>query len=49
MPGVLAGAIDYYIFDKFQRLTNTKAYTKVCSIGDLGTLELAFFSVIVAC
>ncbi|KAK9909952.1 hypothetical protein WJX75_009980 [Coccomyxa subellipsoidea] len=27
-PGVLAGAIDYYILDKFQRLTNTKTYTK---------------------
>ncbi len=27
--GVLQGAIDYYILDKFQRLTNTKAYTKV--------------------
>ena len=27
--GVLQGAIDYYILDKFQRLINTKAYTKV--------------------
>lgn len=27
--GVLQGAIDYYILDKYQRLTNTKAYTKV--------------------
>ena len=27
--GVLQGAIDYYILDKFQRLTNTKAFTKV--------------------
>jgi len=31
-PGVLAGAIDYYILDKFQRLTNTKTYTKVCTL-----------------
>jgi hypothetical protein len=29
LAGVLAGAIDYYILDKFQRLTNTKTYTKV--------------------
>ena len=29
LTGVLAGAIDYYILDKFQRLTNTKTYTKV--------------------
>ena len=28
--GVLAGAVDYYILDKFQRLTNSKVYTKVC-------------------
>ena len=26
---MLAGAIDYYILDKWQRLRNPKAYTKV--------------------
>jgi len=26
---VLEGAVDYYIFDKFQRLVNNKVYTKV--------------------
>ena len=29
LAGVLQGAIDYYILDKIQRLTNTKAFTKV--------------------
>jgi len=27
--GVLAGAIDYYILDKYQRLAKTKAYDEV--------------------
>ena len=29
--GVLAGAIDYYILDKFQRLTKIKAYDEASS------------------
>ena len=29
--GVLAGAIDYYILDKYQRLANTKPYDEVRS------------------
>ena len=29
LAGVLAGAIDYYILDKYQRLANTKPYDEV--------------------
>lgn len=31
LEGVLAGAIDYYILDKFQRITKTKPYDEVKS------------------
>ncbi|KAK9816689.1 hypothetical protein WJX72_003731 [[Myrmecia] bisecta] len=44
-PGVLMGAIDYYILDKIQRLTNVKVYTKddiklgrKLAVGGFGTV-----------
>lgn len=44
--GVLAGAIDYYILDKYQRIANTKPYDEVSHTlavrPGLETLELFF-------
>lgn len=44
--GVLAGAIDYYILDKYQRIANTKPYDEVSHTlavrPGLETLEVFF-------
>lgn len=38
--GVLQGAIDYYIVEKFQRLTKFKAYDEVTSLPPLISTKL---------